>query len=105
VRICLQVRRLRCANQHCAQRIFAERAEEVVGAHAGRTVRLRDIQRSVGLALGGEAGTRLVERLGMPVSADTMLWIVRADHQILGMPSRFGSMIGRGAEAIVTALC
>jgi transposase len=66
VRICLQVRRLRCANQHCAQRIFAERAEQVVGAHPRRTVRLGDIQRSVGLALGGEAGTRLVERLSMP---------------------------------------
>jgi hypothetical protein len=29
-------------------------------------MRLRDIQRSVGLALGGEAGARLIERLSMP---------------------------------------
>ena len=80
VTICLLVRRLRCANQHCGQRIFAERTEAAIGAHARRTVRLGDIQRSVGLALGGEAGARLVERLGMPVSAATLLRLVRAGH-------------------------
>lgn len=73
----VEVRRLRCANRRCPQRIFAERAEAVVNRYARRSVRLRDVQRSVGLALGGEAGARLIERLGMPVSPDTMLRIVR----------------------------
>jgi hypothetical protein len=77
VTLCFQVRRLRCANQRCTQLIFAERAEEIVGANARRTLRLRKIQRSVGLALGGETGARLIERLGMPISPDTMLRIVR----------------------------
>jgi transposase len=77
VTLCFEVRRLRCGNRRCIRRIFAERAEEIVGMHGRRTVRLRDIQRSVGLALGGEAGTRLIERLGMPISADTLLRIVR----------------------------
>ena len=31
----------------------------------------------LGLALGGEAGQRLAERLGMPVSADTLLRLAR----------------------------
>ncbi|WP_420794358.1 hypothetical protein [Sphingosinicella microcystinivorans] len=45
-------------------------------------MRLRDIQRSVGLALGGEAGAHLIERLSMRVNADTMLRIVRVGRQM-----------------------
>lgn len=90
VTICLQVRRLRCTNQRCAQRIFAERPGDAVLAHARKTVRLLDIQRSVGLALGGEAGARLSDRLSMPVSADTMLRIVRARKQSRPTPRVLG---------------
>lgn len=90
VMLCVQVRRLRCINRRCTQRIFAERAEDIAGRHARRTVRLRDIQRSVGLALGGEAGARLIERLSMRVSADTMLRIVRADRQVKHAPRVLG---------------
>lgn len=74
---------MRCANRRCTQQIFAERVGDVVGCHARRTIRLRDVQRSVGLALGGEASTRLVERLGMPVSADTMLRLIRSERQVV----------------------
>ncbi|MDE8653724.1 ISL3 family transposase [Novosphingobium sp. H3SJ31-1] len=82
VMLCVQVRRLRCINRSCAQRIFAERAEALAGRYARRTLRLRDIERSVGLALGGEAGARLIDRLSMRVSADTMLRIVRTGRQV-----------------------
>ena len=78
VTLCFQARRLRCGNRRCARRTFAERAEDAVRPHARGTLRLREIQRSVGLALGGEAGARLVERLGMRASADTMLRMVRS---------------------------
>ena len=47
--LCVHVRRLRCANRRCEQRIFAERAEDVAARHARRTLRVRDVQRSVGL--------------------------------------------------------
>jgi transposase len=78
VTLCFQARRLRCGNRRCARRTFTERAEDAVRPHARGTLRLREIQRSVGLALGGEAGARLVERLGMRASADTMLRMVRS---------------------------
>jgi hypothetical protein len=42
-----------------------------------RTERLGDLQRHLGLALGGQAGARLAERLGLPVSPDTLLRLVR----------------------------
>src|SRR3954462_13322358 len=42
----------------------------------GRTCRLGDLQRHIGLAAGGEAGSRLARRLAMPVSPDTLLRLV-----------------------------
>jgi transposase len=38
-----------------------------------RTERLGEVQRCLGLALGGEAGARLAGRLAMPTSGDTLL--------------------------------
>ncbi|PDT77462.1 ISL3 family transposase [Sinorhizobium sp. BJ1] len=86
------VRRLRCSNKRCQRRIFAENDRDVTCCYRRRTARLEDVHRSIGMALGGEAGMRLVTRLGMPVSADTILRIVRSqtesDHEaprILGV--------------------
>lgn len=79
VTIILHVRRLRCDNENCRRRIFAENVGDVTWSYCRRTRRLGDVHRSIGLALGGEAGMRLVTRLGMPVSADTILRIARAD--------------------------
>ncbi|CAN7671163.1 ISL3 family transposase [Rhizobium sp. LjRoot30] len=77
VTITLSVRRLRCSNERCGRRIFAENAGDVSWRHRRRTIRLEDVHRSIGMALGGEAGMRLVARLGIPVSADTILRIAR----------------------------
>jgi transposase len=46
------------------------------------------LQRHIGLALGGEAGTRLSERLAMPTSADTLLRLVCRDAHISGAGPR-----------------
>src|SRR4051812_30240028 len=78
VRLHLQVRRLRCPNDACPRRIFAERLPELTTPKARRTTRLRELQRELGLALGGEPGARLTTRLAMPVGADTLLRMIRA---------------------------
>jgi hypothetical protein len=49
----------------------------VAQAGARRNHRLGDLQHHLGLALGGEAGARLAVRLGLPVSPDTLLRLVR----------------------------
>jgi transposase len=54
------------------RKTFAERLDDAV-VFARRTKRLGDLQRYLGLALGGEAGTRLATRIAAPVSADTLL--------------------------------
>ena len=78
VELRVQVRRLRCANAACPRAIFAERLPGVTLSKARRTVRLREAQTSIGLALGGEPGSRLARKLAMPVSGDTLLRLVRA---------------------------
>jgi transposase len=49
----LRVRRFRCTNRDCRRRIFAERLA-LTQPKARRTLRLREIQQQIGLALGGE---------------------------------------------------
>jgi transposase len=54
-----------------------EQLPKVVAAHARRTRRLADIQRHIGLALGGAAGARLAHRIALSASRDTLLRLVR----------------------------
>jgi transposase len=72
----VQARRFRCANTDCPRRIFTERLPEVVRPWARRSERLADVQRHLGLALGGTAGARLADRLAMPISGATLLRLV-----------------------------
>jgi len=73
----VQARRFRCLNPACARQTFAERLPGVASAAGRRTERLGSLQSYLGLALGGEAGKRLAERLAMPISADTLLRMTR----------------------------
>lgn len=73
MRLSLRVRRFRCSDPRCLRRIFAERLPSVVEPYAPKTAWLREILLLVGFALGGEAGARLVERLGMEASPSTLL--------------------------------
>ena len=77
VRVDLRVRRFYCRNPRCTRRTFAERLPELVMPHARRTCRLAAVQGRVGVALGGEAGSRLLRHLAMPTSADTVLRLIR----------------------------
>ncbi len=78
VTVQVRARRFRCATAGCLRQVFAERLPEVAQSWARRTARLGDIQRHVGLALGGEPGSRLAARLSMPASGDTLLRLVQA---------------------------
>lgn len=74
----IRARRFRCATLDCARRVFAERLPTIVGVKARRTVRLGDVQRHLGLAVGGEPGSRLAARLALPASGDTLLRLIRS---------------------------
>jgi len=78
VRLELHVRRFFCMNKECVRQIFAERLPSVVAPYARRTTRLRDVFTLIGFALGGEAGKRLVEGMGLHISPDTLLRLIRS---------------------------
>ena len=81
VRIQLQTRRFRCHYAACKTKIFAERLPDVAAPRARRTARLREIIGLVGYAMGGLPGSRLLSRLGMPSSHDTVLRRVKAHRR------------------------
>jgi hypothetical protein len=68
VRLRLHVRRLFCATPDCPRTIFGERLPSLTERYARTTLRLCDAHRSIGFTVGGEAGSRLAQRLHMPTS-------------------------------------
>src|SRR5262245_32848451 len=78
VRLLLQVRRFLCPTPTCPRQTFAERLPAVAPFRAQRTERLTQSLRALGLALGGQHGARIAAQLRMPLSADTLLRIIRA---------------------------
>ena len=86
VRLHLRVRTFACDLPHCAQRIFAERLPNVTVPYARRTTRLTDVVRAVAFAVGGEGGSRLLDRLRMAASASTLLRVDPADP-CAGLPT------------------
>jgi transposase len=81
VRLELHVRRFFCLNKECVRQIFTERLPNVVAPSARRTMRLGDLFTLIGFALGGEAGKRLVDGMGLEISPDTLLRLVREQQE------------------------
>jgi transposase len=77
VRLRLMVRKFVCRNPSCRRRIFTERVPTLAPAYARRTQRLATVLQAISVALGGQAGARLTQRLGFPTSRDTLLRLVR----------------------------
>jgi hypothetical protein len=83
VRWQLRVRKFFCGHLQCPRRIFTARLPGVVAPWARRTPRLAAWVSAIGLALGGAAGTRLSQHVGLTVSRNTLLRVVRR----LSLPS------------------
>jgi transposase len=73
----ISARKFVCQNQSCIRSIFCERLFGLASPHARTTETLSQSHQSIGFALGGEAGARLAEQLGMPTSPDTLLRRIR----------------------------
>jgi transposase len=78
VQFVLRVRRFFCDTPTCARTTFAEQVAGLTRPYAQRTIALNAALQTLGLALGGEAGTTVGTKLGMVGSADTILRRVRA---------------------------
>jgi transposase len=77
VHLRVSVRKFFCDNATCLRRIFSERLADVAAASARRTNRQQESLAAIAFALGGEAGARLAGKLGLPISPDTLLRLMR----------------------------
>lgn len=89
VRIELRVRRFFCATNECGQSIFTERLPNTVGRHGRRTCRVLD---RIALALGGSAGARLAQHLGIEADGSTLLRGLR--QRTTPFPARSPRVVG-----------
>jgi transposase len=69
----MQVSRWRCLNRECERRTFSDQLPDIVCPYARRTQRIAELVHLFGHGAGGRPGERLMKRLGMPMSDDTIL--------------------------------
>ena len=79
VRIWLSVHRYRCRNHECARKIFCERVPGVARVYGRYTERLDEIVSVVGYVAAGLPGARLLERLSIHASDDSVRRRVRSN--------------------------
>lgn len=73
----LHVRKFFCTNGRCTRRIFTERLPQLVVPWARRTQRLASWLAHIAVALGGAAAARLSRCLGVDMSRNTFLRLLR----------------------------
>jgi transposase len=73
VRLRLELARWRCVNPDCARQTFGDRVLAVARPCARRTDRVAELARPVTHIAGGRPARRLMARLDMPQSKDTLL--------------------------------
>jgi hypothetical protein len=89
VRLRIIVRRFFCQDELCPRRIFVEPLRGFARPYARTTTRLARAHLAIGLALGGQAGARLAEKLAVPTSPDTLLRRVKRAETRSPEPPRF----------------
>jgi len=75
-------RRFFCDVEECSQKIFTERLAAVAAPYSRRTERLSLAIRCIAFACSGEPGARLAKRLGMQISADSLLREIRKSFKV-----------------------
>jgi transposase len=91
VLIHLQVRRFFCRHTACLRRIFAEQFPTLVPVRGRHSWGICAALRHVGLAVGGRAGMRLAQALGLPGSYRTIVRLVhRAPFRSFAAPRIIG---------------
>jgi transposase len=88
VRLRLIVRRFRCPTATCAQQTFAEDFGPALARYARRTADAVTVLLQFAVATGGEAGARLAQAVGLPVSPDTLLRLLQQTGGPVGSTPR-----------------
>ena len=79
VQLWVHAGRFRCRNAACPRKIFCERLPQVARVYGRQTERASEIVRHIGYVAGGLPGQRLLARLSIATSDDTVLRRVRQE--------------------------
>src|SRR4051794_7203161 len=90
VQLCATIGRFRCRNPACRRKISCERLPRVARVYGRQTERASEIVRLIGYVAGGLPGQRLLARLSIATSDDTVLRRVRQETigELPGRPVR-----------------
>ncbi|WP_338861701.1 transposase family protein (plasmid) [Mycetohabitans rhizoxinica] len=77
----IHVQHFRCDNIMCRRRTFAPCLAQFGARQQRRTARAQTVLWHVGLALSDAAGARLAQRLGISISGETMLRLLKRNGQ------------------------
>lgn len=77
VRIKLVARKYFCDNYSCPRKIFTERFDNEICAYSRRLIRSNNLLCKIALELGGNKGATISQLIGTPVSASTILRIIK----------------------------
>ena len=105
VAVKLRIQRWQCRNQACKRQTFAGQLPSIAAPSARRTVRAAELVHLFGHGVGGRPGERLMKRIGMPASDDTILRHLKRRAKARTPKRAFewlALMIGRGAKAPLT---
>ncbi len=69
----LRIQRWQCRNNACERQTFPGQLAEIAAPLARRTARAAELVHLFGHGVGGRPGERLLTRIGMPISDDTIL--------------------------------
>jgi transposase len=73
VSVKLRIQRWQCRNKACKRQTFCAQLPEIAAPLARRATRAAELVHVFGHGAGGRPGERLLKRIGMPVSDDTIL--------------------------------
>ena len=81
----LKVRKFRCRNDFCPQKVFCERLPKVANLYARRTKRLTDVLTLLAFALGGRGAAQAAAGLQLAaVGKDVLLKLIRSSARSSG---------------------
>ena len=86
VQLRLRLRRFRCRNRECPQKIFAERLPAIAAPRARETCRMGEMLGVTGYVLGGLPAHRLLQCWGIGISRETILRRVKSQSRVIPTP-------------------
>ena len=86
VQLRLRLRRFRCRNRECPQKIFAERLPAIAAPRARETCRMGEMLGVTGYVLGGLPAHRLLQCWGIGISRDTILRRMKSQSRVIPTP-------------------